>query len=123
MKTTFILLLFLGLNVSAQKIKYNDSLSLLFTIPEASQVIINNTETTLKTITGVSFRGYCSIHNIFSVKINRGIYKDEHEFVLQLLSATGVKAIGIKEGKEEDVFPFCEEYPNYWLVRDKASKK
>lgn len=123
MKTPFILLLVLALNVNAQKIKPNDSLSVLFSIPYASQAIINLTETKLKIINGVEYRGYCETHNIFSVKINTALYRDENDFIAQLLSATGVDAINIKQGKEEDIFPFCEEYPNYWIDKEKASKK
>lgn len=123
MKIFFLCLLFISINSFSQNTKAYDSLSVVFSVPSTSQSTNHLVEAKIKTMNGVVFRGYCTSHNVYSIKISTQFYPNKIEFVNQLKNLTALSLIHIKENTEDDFFSYCEDYPNYQSDKDKASKK
>jgi anthranilate/para-aminobenzoate synthase component II len=86
-----------------------DSISITISPGTNNATTISNLETALKSMSGVSYIGYCANHNIFLLTVSASSYATQQLFYSHVKTTTNVTTLLLKEGEQSGILPFCFE--------------
>lgn len=85
-----------------------NSVSVIISPGTDNTATIAGLETQLKSFAGVTYKSYCSNHNVYILEIDKSVYATAQLFYNNLKYTTNISTLLLKAGNPSDILPFCE---------------
>lgn len=99
-------LLILTFNAKSQSLQ--DSIPVVISLADDSQLNINKVKNQLQSLSNMSYVGFCNNHKVFLMYIDPQFHGAKTFFLSNLIKSTGLYDLTLKEGSVADIIGFCE---------------
>lgn len=85
-----------------------DSIPVIISLTDDTQIKINTIKNQLQMLPSSKYLGFCNNHKLFLLYIDPFIHGSSTLFLSNLIKATGLYDLSLKEGSVTDIIGFCE---------------
>lgn len=84
-----------------------DSVSVIISPGTTDSKTIDDVKTSIKSLNGIRFVGYCANHNVYLFYIDKKVHGSVTDFYNNLKVITNVSTLDLKRGTVDKLLPLC----------------